>query len=59
MKMSDKKKKFLEDYFSLCVEHGFCIDCGNDNLYIEDWPQYIGINMWKDIKDELMERIHD
>ncbi len=56
-----RKMKFLEDYFSLCREHGFCIDDRNYSLVVEDWPTYIyppgEFGYWEDIKKELRESI--
>lgn len=62
-----RKKKFLEDYFSICLEHGFCVctDSEVEDLYprlaVEDWPSYVcpkgWINHWEDIKKELRNSI--
>jgi len=62
-----QKEKFLEDYFSLCLEHGFCVDWtyGDDEdtveLFVSDSPNYVcpkgWFNHWEDIKKELRESI--
>jgi len=64
--VNEKKRKmrFLEDYFSLCREHGFCVDYSwtehpnqLPRLSLADWPSYLGISAWEDLKEELRESI--
>jgi len=60
-----QKEKFLEDYFSICREHGFCIDWQGDTpptqLVIKDYPNYqittLGKPIWEEYKNELRESI--
>ena len=66
--MIDQKKqkaKFLEHYFVICREHGFCIDYTQPgegvSLCVEDWPQYQGTfvspDSWENYKQELKDSI--
>lgn len=62
-----QKEKFLEDYFSLCLEHGFCIDVDYPDylqnevikLVVVDTPSYTSTigDVWGDIKKELRKSI--
>jgi len=67
MKQNERKRKekFLEDYFSLCREHGFCVDAHLSQevdigfeLHVADDPQYKNCD-WKIIKKELRESLND
>ena len=58
MKESKKKRKekFLEHYFAICIEHGFCIDadCADEYfLYLADWPNCIITPAWDEYKRDL------
>jgi hypothetical protein len=63
-----QKEKFLEHYFTICREHGFCIDwqwCKPPEFHpilcVEDWPQYedtfVSPDSWEKYKKELLESI--
>ena len=62
-----RKVKFLEDYFSLCIEHGFCVDCTypehlqNERiqLMVSCTPSYASTigDAWGEIKKELKDSI--
>ena len=56
-----RKEKFLDDYFSLCREHGFCADRQLvGSLYLADWPSYAWskvLDPWSLYKKELRDSI--
>jgi len=69
MNTKKQKEKFLEDYLSICIEHGCCIDftcpdyLQNENmqLIITDIPRYAPTlgDPWDQIKKELRKSLND
>jgi len=53
MNEKKRKEKFLEHYFAVCIEHGYCIDWHGEKaeLFISDAVQYKHI--WDEIRAEL------
>lgn len=61
---NEKKRrlKFLEDYFSLCLEHGYSVDWEGDTpptrLVVKDYPgQSYSVDAWGAYKKELRESV--